>query len=115
MNETSVISIKGKQEIYGVRLEKDVAKDIVYVGKKFKCKGWDLDESPYNNPNLELADYEKYIMIKLEDDQELYKNLLSLKGKRLACWCVTKSNTEQCHAVILKKIISLIQGIARQS
>ena len=105
MNETSVISLKGKKEIYGPRLEKDVAEDIVYVGRSFKFKGWDLDESPYHNPKLELAEYEKYIINKLDNDPELYESLISLKGKRLACWCVTKTNTEQCHAVILKKII----------
>jgi len=102
---TTVISLKGKQKLYGSSLEKEEAMDLVYVGRTFKYRGWNLTGSPFQNPYLELPAYEKYIRAKIGSNPKLYDELMQLRGKNLACWCVTKSNLYQCHAVILKKII----------
>lgn len=48
-----------------------------------------------------LEKYEKYIRDKLNKDPELVKELLSLSGKKLGCWC----KPDNCHGDILLKLI----------
>lgn len=45
--------------------------------------------------------YKKYITEKLESDLSLQKELLSLKGKNLGCWCAP----EACHGDVLLEMI----------
>lgn len=118
---TTVISLKGTQKLYGNQLEKEEAKDVVYVGRPFTMGGWKLKGSPFANPyktgkvcehypkgipsDMVLLEYEDYIRKKLKSDPALYTELKSFKGKKLACWCISKKNTSNCHAVVLKTII----------
>ncbi len=106
MEITNVISLKGKQKLYGTSLENEEAKNVVYVGRNINMGGWRLKGSTFCNPKLELPEYEKYIRKRLNDEPGLYEELMTLKGKDLACWCVSKTNIDQCHAVILKNIIN---------
>ena len=48
-----------------------------------------------------IAKYKKYITEKLENDDLLISELLSLKGKNLGCWCYP----EMCHGNILLELI----------
>ena len=121
LSKTTVISLKGTQKLYGKQLGKEEAKDIIYVGRPFTMGGWNLKGSPFANPyktgktcdiypngmphDMVLLEYENYIRQKLKNDPILYDELKSMKGKRLACWCLDKNNTTHCHAVVLKNII----------
>lgn len=51
-----------------------------------------------------IIKYKNYMMEKLNNDKdgELKKELLSLKGKNLGCWC----SPEKCHADILLELIN---------
>jgi hypothetical protein len=48
-----------------------------------------------------LFKYENYIANKLENNESLVAELLSLKGKKLGCWCYP----EMCHGHVLLKLI----------
>ena len=48
-----------------------------------------------------LEKYEEYICEKIEKNKEMKYNLMSLKDKRLGCWC--KPNI--CHGDVLKRLI----------
>jgi hypothetical protein len=81
-------------------------KGIVFVDKeRFPKK-----DSKFCNPfkvgkdgTLEevVVKFEKYMRKKIEDGEIKVSELLSLKGKRLGCWC--KPNL--CHGDILLKLI----------
>jgi hypothetical protein len=68
-------------------------KDSIWANP-FKIKG-DLTREEV------LEKYEDYITEKLNEDEELQKQLISLKGKNLGCWC----KPEPCHGDILKRLI----------
>jgi len=48
-----------------------------------------------------IVKYKEYIIKKLENDKSLINELLSLKGKKLGCWCYP----EICHGNILLELI----------
>jgi len=54
-----------------------------------------------NDRNDVLEKYELYIREILDNDPNMVKKLLKLKGKKLGCWC--KPN--RCHGDILFKLI----------
>lgn len=88
---TTVINLKGKQNIIGLSCEKDL--EIVYYGRDNYMDGWKLKPSIWANP-FKVTDYgdnetvskmyEEYI----RNNYKLLKELPSLIGKKLACWCV---------------------------
>ena len=88
--------------------------DHVYIGRKgvvfIDGVRYPLENSIWANPYkisndmsreqvLEL--YNEYIKNKLEKDNNLIKELLKLKGKKLGCWC----KPECCHGDILLEMI----------
>lgn len=101
--------MKGKQDLYGCRLEK-ASTNLIYVGRKFTMGGWDLLSSDFRNPfkvstddrNNTLQQYKKYITQRLETEPLLLTKLCSYAGCTLACWC--KAN-KACHADILIDLI----------
>lgn len=112
---TSVISVKGKKGDWGASLEK-APKNVVYVGRDMNMGGWKLKKSIYANPfKVDKYDkkkgfikqhgtldevcekYREYVL----SNPELLKQLKTLKGKQLGCWC--KPN--RCHGDILKELI----------
>jgi len=54
-----------------------------------------------------IIKYKKYIINKLKDDDNLQKELLELRGKKLGCWCYP----EICHGNILLELIKNIDKI----
>lgn len=106
--QTTRISLKGQQQLYGCQLEKAPA-NLIYVGRKFTMGGWNLIGSDFANPykagddrNNALQQYKKYIIKRLKTEPELLRKLYSYAGCVLACWC--KPN-ENCHAQILIDLI----------
>lgn len=68
------------------------------------------NSSPFHNPfkignNGTRAEviqmYREYIVDKLNNDKNLKKMLLNLKGKNLGCWC----HPEPCHGDVLLELI----------
>jgi len=58
---------------------------------------------------IEVLDlYEKYIIKKIEDE-ELYNDLIFLKGKSLGCWCKERDKEVKCHGDILIKLLERYQ------
>ena len=66
--------------------------------------------SPFYNPykigidgtrDEVIEKYRKYILEKLNSDTMFKKQLLSLKGKTLGCWC----KPEPCHGDVLLEIL----------
>lgn len=107
--KTSVISLKGKKNIWGAQLE-NCPDDVIYIGRRFTMGGWNLKESPFCNPSAITKDlpreeaiekYRVHITDKIEKNYSLKEALMSYKGKKLACWCFPK----QCHGNILCEII----------
>ena len=54
-----------------------------------------------------LTKYRKYIISKLMSSSTLTKELLSMKGKCLGCWC----HPDPCHGNILLEIIDLLSKV----
>jgi hypothetical protein len=63
------------------------------------CNPFKIDKN--NNREQVLEKYEKYIIERLEKDDDLKEKLKELKGKQLGCWCCP----EKCHGDILRKLI----------
>jgi len=79
----------------------------VYIGRRCRLGGWDLDQSKWNNPftvkecgSVEEAcrRYEEHLRSK----PELLQQLPELRGKTLGCWC--KPN--MCHGDVLVKLLN---------
>jgi len=51
--------------------------------------------------NEVIQKYKIYIKEKLDNDPELVKEMLSMKGKNLGCWCAP----EPCHGDVLVELI----------
>lgn len=110
---TTVISLSGKKNEFGERLQFPEAKNVVYVGRNYTMGGWRLPNSPFHNPfkvkdddpdvvgKMVRDEYHPYIMQKLQKEPELMELLMSYKGKALACWC----SPGPCHADVLREII----------
>ena len=79
---------------------------VVFVdGKRFPEKA-----SPFANPfkigkdgtrDEVIIKYRDYIIDRLVKSEELVKELLSMRGKNLGCWCAP----EPCHGDILLELI----------
>lgn len=111
--KTTVISLKGKANEWGSKLEK-CPKDVVYIGRKINRGGWNLETSDFCNPytvgtdmprDEAISKYREYITSKIIEDASLKDKLLSYKGKKLACWC----SPEACHGDVLCDIIGRIE------
>lgn len=88
--------------------------DNVYIGRKgivfIDGERFPKSDSIWANPfkindeddrNIVLKKYKKYMIKKINNDDNLKKKLLKLKGKNLGCWC----HPEACHGDILIKLI----------
>lgn len=62
--------------------------------------------SPFGNPyhlgkdgdrTTVLAKYREYLYKRVEKDPEFRRQLLTLKGRRLGCWCAPKL----CHGMVI--------------
>ena len=112
---TSVISVKGKINIWGPSLE-NAPNDVVYIGRAIFMGGWKLRKSIFANP-FKVDKYNKKNGVTIEhhgtlDDvcerykeyvlskPELLRQIGSLKGKKLACWCYPN----RCHGDVLKEL-----------
>lgn len=96
--KTSVVKIK--------KLKDGQVNYDVYIGRRFNLYGWDLEESKWGNPfkvkecgsiDACLEKYKQYIL----DSPELMKELPSLEGKILGCWCKPK----KCHGDVLIELV----------
>ena len=54
-----------------------------------------------------IIKYREYILKKLENDNLLQNELVSLKGKNLGCWCCP----EMCHGNILLELIDKFSAL----
>lgn len=109
--QTTVISLKGKRDEYGPSLE-HAPPDVVYIGRNLTMGGWKLKQSIFYNPyavnkssqltrEAALELYTEYLKEKVHSDQDFTEELISLKGKTLACWCKPCA----CHGDIIVKEI----------
>jgi len=86
----------------------------IYIGRKgvvfIDKKRFPANSSNFANPykigkdgNREeiMNKYRDYIIKRLENDKNLIEELISLKGKKLGCWCYP----EICHGNILLELI----------
>lgn len=89
-------------------------KNNIYIGRKgivfIDKKRFPQYSSNFANPYIigkdgtrekVLIKYKNYILDKLKNDELLMLELLSLKGKKLGCWCCP----EMCHGDILLELI----------
>lgn len=81
--------------------------DYVYIGRS--GHGLDgyfgnpirLDERPRGST---FKEYEKYLINRLDTDEEFRNRVKELKGKTLVCFCKPKS----CHGDILAKYVAIL-------
>jgi len=88
----------------------------VYIGRRCFMGGWRLEESPWFNPfrlqdynhdrDKVLALYRAHIMKR----PNLVKELATLKGKRLGCWChdhnpAVLKRPKMCHGDVLMELM----------
>lgn len=128
-NETKVVNVKVKyirNSIPRYHNLKEWMKDPnnVYIGRRAIVfidgerypKKDSIWSNPFkvssNNPVEMCCDkYREYITQKLDSDENLVKELLSLKGKNLGCWCKTDSASSSasastmCHGDVLIELI----------
>jgi hypothetical protein len=116
METTSVCNVKVKN----IRPDYDNLKEWmcnsnnVYIGRKgivfIDGERFPKSDSVWANPfkiNEEcsrddvLKKYKKYMIKKINNDDNLRKKLMKLKGKNLGCWC----HPEACHGDILIELI----------
>lgn len=85
----------------------------VYIGRDFNMGGWNLKNEGFENPypvkiygrDECLRLYRNWLDQKINDEPGFKDKLLSLKGKRLGCWC---KPGEACHGqIIIEKINNL--------
>ena len=87
-------------------------KGVVFISNKEtgKKERFPKEDSEFCNPfkigkqgdrEEVLNKYEEYIRKKIENNNELKKKLINMRGKNLGCWCYP----EKCHGDILLKII----------
>jgi hypothetical protein len=94
-------------------------KNNVYIGRRgvvfVKGSRFPKQASPFANPfrvgkqgdrKTVIAKYEAWLTEKLEGDEDLQAELLSLDGKTLGCWC----HPEACHGDVLLKLIKKLKG-----
>ena len=87
----------------------------IYIGRKsivfIDNKRFPEKSSPFcntfkitknQNRNQVLTKYREYINTKLEKEPNLKEKLISMKGKKLGCWC----HPEMCHGNILLELIN---------
>jgi len=87
----------------------------VYIGRKgvvfIDGKRFPPESSPFANPykigkdgtrEEVLTKYKEYICLKLETNDGLKKELLSMRGKKWGCWC----HPDKCHGDVLLEILN---------
>jgi hypothetical protein len=106
---TQTVCLKGKKNIYGPKLERPEAENVVYVGRRFTMGGWDLPQSIFANRytvkefgrESSIRKYRRWLKRMCEDPQFMIE-LCKLKNKTLACWC---TENEECHAKVLAEVV----------
>ena len=86
----------------------------VYIGPKMCNPSWTFDKSPWVNPfhysykdrSEVLKAYKQYVLT----HPKLQKQLKTLRGKRLGCFC---ENLEFCHGTVLKNLVESESELAR--
>lgn len=68
----------------------------MYVGRSQRMGGWNLQESKWHNPKLDLRVFKAYVLSRID----LMSSLSELSDQILGCWCIP----EPCHAMILRSI-----------
>jgi hypothetical protein len=77
----------------------------VYIGRRNNRAK--LPESPYANRSG--GDYESYLLGKIQNEPGFAAHLMTLRGKRLGCWCKgTSRDFSKCHGHIVAKWTELI-------
>jgi hypothetical protein len=92
--------MKDKKNVYIGR------KGVVFIDKKRFPENSSNFANPYKigqdgTREEVLVKYKNYILNKLENNEQLMKELASLKGKNLGCWCCP----DKCHGNILLELI----------
>lgn len=87
-------------------------KGIVFINKKRFPEKSSNFANPYKigkdgTREEILIKYKNYIIDKLKNNEELKNELLSLKNKKLGCWCYP----EMCHGNILLELINAHEEI----
>jgi len=81
---------------------------VVYCGRALNMGGWHLSESPWSNriPVGQAMTLKNYWSL-LQERGLTQTDLLSLQGRKLACWCYGKKikDPSQCHTWLLKKLV----------
>lgn len=105
MNETRVVCIKGRIQIYGAELEH--APDLVYVGRACFQGSWRLPRSKWANPfsAQKMGGAEKAVEAYREwllapERAVLRAQIGELRGKQLGCWCNVEAGAP-CHGRVL--------------
>ena len=81
-------------------------KGVVFIDKKRFPKNSSNFANPYKigqhgTREDVLVKYKNYILNKLENNEQLMRELVSLRGKNLGCWCCPN----KCHGNILLELI----------
>jgi DNA-binding transcriptional ArsR family regulator len=80
----------------------------IYIGREYKKRGHNLEESDWHNPFVVgrdgtrvevLEKYERYLR---EERPDLMRRLGELRGKRLGCWC----KPDACHGDVLVRLVA---------
>jgi hypothetical protein len=116
MSETKVVNVKVAylRPKYANLQDWMNEKDNVYIGRArivfLNGQRFPTSNSPFANPfrigkhgtRLEIIEkYERYMRRVLLEDEQMRKNLLSLRGKNLGCWCAP----EPCHGDVLVRLL----------
>jgi hypothetical protein len=87
--------------VYSCRKGEESPEGAVYVGRETrdrKTGGILRPDTPFGNYNkLGPVEFRAYAIEKMKEDSSFYKQVYSLRGKDLLCWC-TEAERDQCHA-----------------
>jgi alkylated DNA repair dioxygenase AlkB/uncharacterized Zn-finger protein len=107
---TPRISINCKSvgpRVYSCRKGNESPQGAVYVGRETpdrKTGGILQPDTPFGNyKKLPPDKFREYAIAKMKEDSSFYKQVYSLRGKDLLCWCTGKE-CENCHARVWLEI-----------
>ena len=70
----------------------------VYIGRAGKqLDGYFGNPFKYGSRYKNVEDFQKYFIERMESDEEYYKRIHALRGKRLGCFC----HPQYCHGDII--------------
>lgn len=96
-------------------LGKKIPEDGVYIGRA--SKAFSLEKSIFANPfpmrnqseeerNRVVAEYKKWIWQEVLEQRVTKEDLLSLKDKKLVCYC----NPKACHGDVVKALVEYVMN-----